>query len=142
MSKKLQQLDLIPASSAHLEEITPDLLRVIRQLPTFLRAWNYAQALSGLEDKEVYGPLGIDASHWTRITKGAASPPADERFTRYLDIVHNEIPLIWFAESRGYDWSTIRKHQSDLEKENARLKTELADRDRALSLLARHMTGK
>lgn len=142
MSRKLQQLDFIPVSEAHQEEVTPDLLRTIRRRPTLLRAWHLAQELSGLEDKEVYGPLGIDASHWTRIKNGAASPPADGRFSQYMDIVHNEVPLIWLAESRGYDWLSIRKHQSDLEKENARLKTELADRDRALSLLARHMTGK
>jgi hypothetical protein len=138
----LQQLDFIPVGSPHQEEVTPDLLRAVRRRPTFLRAWHFAQELSGLEDKEVYGPLGIDASHWTRIKNGAASPPADERFVQYMDIVHNEIPLIWLAESRGYDWQTIRKHQSDLEKENARLRKELEDRDRAMSLLARHMTGK
>lgn len=88
-----------------------------------------AQNLAALEDKQVYGELDMDASHWTKIRKGLASPPADERFVRYFDVVRNEIPLIWLVEARGYDWMSLRKHRSDearriaeLEEENAELK--------------------
>lgn len=129
-SKDRRQLELLPArNEPHVVEVTPELIRSIRLQPTLLRAWNLAQNLAVLEDKQVYLELEIDGSHWTKIRKGLASPPADERFVRYLDVIRNEIPLIWLVEARGYDWMSLRKHRSDeaarieeLERENAELK--------------------
>lgn len=125
-----------------MEEVTPDLIARVKRRPTLLAAWNYAQEISGLEDKAVYEALDIDGSHWTKIKKGRASPPADERFGRYMDVVHNEIPLIWLAESRGYDWTTIRPHRSDLERENERLRQQVAERDRAIALIVGFQGGQ
>lgn len=136
MSSKVRtQLELLPSELAHIEEVTPELVARVRTKPTFLRAWNYAQDVSCLEDKTVYSALNIDASHWTKIKKGNGSPPADERFTRFFDVVKNDIPLIWLAEARGYDFLTMRRHRSSLERENEELKKEIADRDRALALI-------
>lgn len=139
-SKDRNQLDLInsavlPSEQPNIEPVTPSLIARINRLPTFLHAWNYAQQISCLEDKTVYTKLQIDASHWTKIGKGNASPPADERFIQYLDVVQNEIPLIWWAEKRGYDWLSIRQHQSDTERELAKTKQENADLKRVLSLM-------
>jgi hypothetical protein len=135
-SNSRKQLELLTGrDQPHVEEVTPQLVRLIKNKPTFLAAWNFASQVSELEDKQIYGPLGIDASHWTKITKGTASPPADERFVQFMDVVGNEIPLIWIAEKRGYDWSTIKKHRSDLERENEDLRKELADHKRAIQLL-------
>lgn len=133
-SKPRQQLELLPSQKAHVEEVTPDLIARVKRRPTLRHAWNYAQEISCLEDKTVYEALEIDGSHWTKIKKGRASPPADESFVRFMDVVQNEIPLIWLAEKRGYDWSTIRPHRSDLERENERLRQELAERDRSITL--------
>lgn len=133
-SENRKQLDLLPTAEPHIEPVTPELIRSIRRRTTFLGAWNLAQDISGLEDKQVYQPLGIDSSHWSKIRKGQASPPADERFLRYFDIVRNDIPLIWLAEARGYDWLTIRKHQSAHEKRIAELESENRDLRRALTL--------
>lgn len=124
------------AREPHIEAVTPELVRIIRRKPTFLSAWNFAQDFAELEDKEVYEPLQIDSSHWTKIGKGTASPPGDERFNRYLDIVKNEIPLIWWAEKRGYDWLTIRKHQSNEQRRIAELEQENRDLRRAFQLYA------
>jgi hypothetical protein len=115
--------------------VTPELIRSIRKRPTFLSAWNFALDFSALEDKQVYQPLGIDSAHWSRIRNGRASPPGDERFDRFLDIVRNEIPLVWWAEKRGYDWTTLRKHRSDLERRNEELETENRDLRRAIGLV-------
>lgn len=102
-SKDRDQLELLPAVEAHWEPVTPELIRSIRRQPTLLGAWNLAQNMAALEDKQVYSPLGIDASHWTKIRRGLASPPADERFVHYMDIVRSEAPLIWLVEARGYE---------------------------------------
>lgn len=135
-SENRHQLELLPSADPHREPVTPELIRSIRRRPTFLRAWNFAQEFAGLEDKQCYQPLQIDSSHWTKIKNGSASPPGDERFTRYLDVVQNEIPLIWLAEYRGYDWLTIRQHQSDEQRQIAELKQENRDLRRAMALYA------
>lgn len=134
-SKVGNQLELLPGADAHEEPLTPEIIRSIKRRPTFLAAWNFAHDFSALEDKQVYGPLGIDASHWSKIRSGRGFPPADERFTRFFDVVRNEIPLVWLAEARGYDWTTIRKHRSAEQREIADLKNENHDLRRTLALV-------
>jgi hypothetical protein len=134
-SEKRHQLELLPQrAQPHVEPVTPELIQSIRRRSTFLGAWNFAQDFAALEDKQCYQPLQIDSSHWTKIRKGHASPPGDQRFSQYLDVVQNEIPLIWWAESRGYDWTTIRKHRSDQEKRIAVLEQENRDLRRSMTL--------
>lgn len=137
-----QQLELLSSDHPHVEPVTPELIRSICRRKTFLAAWNYAQDFAGLQDKQVYGRLGIDSSHSTKIRKGTASPPADERFLRYFDVVRNEIPLIWAVEARGYDWLTLRKHRSDEQRRIAELENENRDLKRAMALWADAQRGR
>lgn len=73
---------------------------VIKQ-PTFSGAIALCVQLSGLEDKEVYLSLDIDAGHWTRIMKGDAHFPVNKLNT-LMDLCGNEAPLMWLANYRGY----------------------------------------
>jgi len=141
-SEDRKQLDyLLPRDTPHVEPVTPELIRSIRKRPTFLAAWNFAQAFAALEDKQCYEPLGIDSSHWTKIGKGLASPPADERFVRYFDVVQNEIPLIWLVEKRGYDWFSLRRHQDDKDRRIAELERANADQERVIRLMVGMLKG-
>lgn len=141
-SKNRKQLELLVGRrEPHVEEVTPQLVRLIRNKPTLLSAWNMAVADSQLEDKEIYGPLQIDASHWTKITKNNASPPADERFVHFMDVVGSEYPLIWLAEKRGYDFLTMRKHRSDLERQLEEKDKEIAAHKRTIQLLVEARGG-
>lgn len=135
-SEQRHQMELLPTKEPHVEPVTPDLIRSIKRRTTFLAAWNFAQDFAALEDKQCYSPLGIDSSHWTKIRKGLASPPADARFVRYMDVVRNEIPLVWLVESRGYDWQSLRKHRSDHERRIVELESENRDLRRAMNLWA------
>jgi hypothetical protein len=48
--------------------------------------------------------------------------------------VRNDIPLIWLAEARGYDFLSMRRHfATELEKENAELREENAALRRVVS---------
>lgn len=142
-SEKKQQLELLPTpSEPHIEPVTPDTIRSIRRRRTLLAAWNFAQDFAGLDHKQCWGPLGIDSSHWTKIRSGDASPPADERFLKFFDVVGNEFPLIWLAEARGYDWTTIQKHRSSEQQRISELEGENRDLKRALGLLWDAQKGK
>lgn len=63
--------------------------------------------LSGLDDKEVYLSLGIDAGHWTRIMKGDAHFPVN-KLNDLCTMCGNEAPLQWWAHSRGYGLVMLR----------------------------------
>ena len=141
-SEARKQLELLPSAEPHVEEMTPELIQSVKRRPTFLAAWNFAVDFSALEDKQVYSQIDVDASHWSKIRAGRAFPPADDRFNRFFDVVHNEIPLVWLAEKRGYDWSTIRKHRSSEQRRIAELETENADLRRLVRLQAEFGKGK
>lgn len=135
-SKDRKQLELLVGRrEPHIEEVTPQLIRSIARKPTLLAAWNMAVTDCQLEDKEIYGPLRIDGSHWTKITKNNASPPADHRFVQFMDVVGSEYPLIWLAEKRGYDFLSMRKHRSDLERQLEEKDKEIAAHKRTIQLL-------
>ncbi|MCU7840883.1 MAG: hypothetical protein KZQ94_16075 [Candidatus Thiodiazotropha sp. (ex Troendleina suluensis)] len=71
-------------------------------------------SVSGFDsEKQIYMTLGIDAGHWTRISKGDAHFPQD-KLGALMDLCGNEVPLIWLANKRGYELNPL---QSKLEKE-------------------------
>jgi len=92
-----------------------DPVLVIAQ-PSLLAAIKLCISLGGFEaDKQVYGALNIDPSHWTRITRGDAHFPVD-KLTELMDLCGNEAPLIWLAHSRGYDANSLRKRETETER--------------------------
>lgn len=76
-------------------------LTLISRQPSMAQAIALCVQVSGLEDKEVYLSLGIDAGHWTRIMKGDAHFPVN-KLGDLMDLCGNEAPLIWLSHDRGY----------------------------------------
>lgn len=87
---------------------------VVRQT-TLAGAIALCVQISGLEDKEVYLSLGIDAGHWTRIMRGDAHFPVN-KLSDLMDLCGNEAPLMWLVHYRGYEASSLRKRESETEK--------------------------
>lgn len=142
-SENRPQLELLPTrSEPHVEPVTAEFISAVRRKSTLSEAWKYAQDHADLDDKECYLALGMDNSHWSKIRKGKANPPADGRWNQYMDVVRNEIPLIWAVESRGYNFLSLRKHLDDSQKRIAELEQKVADRDRTIRLLVDARTGR
>lgn len=76
-------------------------LELVVKQPSFAGAIALCVQLSGLEDKEVYLALEIDAGHWSRIMKGDAHFQVN-KLNDLMDMCGNEAPLMWLANSRGY----------------------------------------
>lgn len=68
--------------------------------PSLSKAIALCVQLSGLEEKEVYGCLEIDAGHWTRIMKGDGHFPVN-KLNSLMEMCGNQSPLIWLAHSNG-----------------------------------------
>ena len=74
---------------------------VIAKQKTLLGAINLCIQESGLEDKEIYMALGIDAGHFSNLRKGTGHFPTN-KLNDLCDLRGNEAPLQWWAHSRGY----------------------------------------
>lgn len=79
---------------------SPVSLAVVKAQSTMTRAIALCVQASGLDDKEVCLSLGIDAGHWSRISKGDAHFPTN-KLNDLMDLCGNEAPLMWLAHSRG-----------------------------------------
>ena len=73
---------------------------LIERVGCMTKAISLCVQLSGLDDKEVYLALEIDAGHWSRIMKGDAHFPPN-KLNDLMDLCGNEAPLLWLAHSRG-----------------------------------------
>ena len=94
--------------------------------------------LSGLEPKEIYGPLEIDAGHWTRICNGDAHFPTD-KLIDFMDLCGNEVPLIWLANARGKGLVLLK---SEAERRADELQVELHEAHQRNALLMEIMNGR
>ena len=126
-SQEVTQLDAFAPPGAAPAVVSDDL---IRSQPTFTAAIALAQIVAGLDDKQLYGPLGVDHAQWSRIRGGSANFPPN-KLVDFMSLVGNNIPLQWLAFKRGFD---LRPLRSDLERRVAELelKLQLAHRDKEL----------
>lgn len=128
-SKTLTQLGL-RLKSQHV--VLVELESVTRQ-PSFNAAIVLCVQCSGLDRKQVYSALGIDAAVWSRIESGQAHFPVN-KLEQLMDLCGNEAPLMWLVNARGYDWDSVREKQNALEKKLADASIEIADLKRLLRL--------
>lgn len=127
----MRQIDLLPLKKPQPLDLPIEL--IVRR-PTFISAAQLAMDASGLEDKEIAGPLELDTGAFSRIRKGTAWLPQDERFLRFFDVVHNHVLFFWLAEKLGYDSTTFCKHRSATERRLEEVERENADLRRLLGL--------
>lgn len=113
-------------------------LELVVKQPTLAAAIALCVQASGLEEKEVYLALEIDAGHWTRIMKGDAHFPVN-KLNMLMDLCGNEAPLMWLANSRGYGLVML---QSEAERRAAEAEHALEKEREKNQLLERLLLGK
>jgi hypothetical protein len=82
-------------------------------------------------DKQLQQELGVDKaqfSRWMSGTEGILWP----KFSKLMDICGNEAPLLWMLHQRGFDLHSVRKLESETEKQNRHLREENAALRRVL----------
>jgi hypothetical protein len=102
---------------------------IVRAQKTGAAAFTLACSASGLEDKEIYLALDIDAGYFSNIKKGKATLQAD-LVARFCDVVGNTIYVEWIAYQLG---CTLMLVKSEAER---RAEAEKARADAAESRLA------
>lgn len=80
--------------------------------------------LAGFElDKELQQRMGADKaqfSRWSSGTEGIVWP----KFAKLMDCCGNDAPVLWMLHQRGYDLHSVRKTESETERQNRLLREE------------------
>ena len=87
--------------------------------------------LAGLEPKQVQEKVKADKAQWSRWESGAEGI-VWPKFSALMDACGNDAPLLWMNRARGYDLSSLRKLETETERENRRLREENAALRRVL----------
>jgi hypothetical protein len=109
---------------------------VVRK-PNLGRAIEYCAELAGYAyDKELEAALArhgmkVDATQLTRWRQGAEGIRW-EKFAGLMDVCGNDAPLLWMAHARGWDVGRMQKYETEIERENRRLREENAALRRVL----------
>jgi hypothetical protein len=75
-------------------------IEVVRGQKNAAAAFTLACSISGLDDKEIYLSLSIDAGYFSRIRKGEATLQAD-LVERFCSVVGNMVYVEWLAYQIG-----------------------------------------
>lgn len=110
-------------------EINPE---EVARKHTLGAAMELCAELAGFElDKSLQHVMGVDKaqfSRWMAGTEGIVWP----KFVRLMDACGNDAPLLWMLHQRGYDLHSVRKLESETEKQNRQLREENAALRRVL----------
>lgn len=98
-------------------------IEMIRAKKTAAAAFTLACDMSGLEDKEIYLALDIDAGYFSNIKKGKATLQAD-KVASFCTVVGNSIYVEWTAYQVGCQLVRIESETERL----LRLANERADK--------------
>jgi hypothetical protein len=79
----------------------------------------------GHEPKELQVDLKWDKGQWSRWESG------DEgikwtKLVQVMDYCGNDAPLLWMLHARGYELSSVKKRETEMERENRLLREQLA----------------
>lgn len=82
-------------------------------------------ATSGLQEKAVAIEADIDASTLAKVKQGTARP-SEESLDKIMDATGSEAWLFYWLKRRGYDPRSLRRFESDVERENRTLTERIA----------------
>ncbi|MGJ7500096.1 hypothetical protein ACSFBF_07025 [Variovorax sp. ZT5P49] len=71
---------------------------------------------ASMEPKEVMADLKMDKAQWSRWESGAEGV-IWPKFEAVMDYCGNDAPLLWMNMARGYDLASLRRRETELERE-------------------------
>lgn len=80
---------------------------------------------AGYEGKQVQQDLKFDKAQWSRWESGQEGI-VWPKLVQVMDHCGNDAPLMWMNFDRGYELETMRKRESELQRENRLLREQNA----------------
>lgn len=99
-------------------------MQEVRNQLTWAAALSLCANKSGRLDKIIAAEMGIDCAVWSRMKSGQ-NAPSGEQLCRLMDYADNEAPLFWLLMQRGYDPRSLRRIETDVERENRELREQM-----------------
>lgn len=119
--------------------VTADIpISLIRAQKTAAAAFTLACSMSGLEDKEIYLPLGIDAGYFSNIKKGKATLQGD-LLAPFCDLVGNRIYPEWHAYQVG---CTLVMIKSEAERRAEEAERKLQEANTEIRIMRNLLQGR
>lgn len=87
------------------------------------------QVMDAIRDPKTGKP--VDKAQWSRWLSGEEGV-VWPKFLQLMDFCGNDAPLLWLLHDRGYDINTLRKRETETEKELRLAKEEIAALRRVL----------
>ncbi len=75
-------------------------------------------------DKSLQQDLGVDKAQFSRWQSGTEGVQW-AKFSALMDKCGNDAPVLWMAYQRGYDLHSLRRRESETERENRLLREEV-----------------
>lgn len=97
----------------------------IQGVTSFGAALAKCAEISGSPAKTVAYEMDIDAATWSKLKSDAAGATGDF-LDRLMDAYGNDFPLFWLCRRRGYDPASLRRLESDLERDNRELREQIS----------------
>lgn len=119
----------------------PFTLEMVRAQPNEGAALRLCMLCGGYEQEDLATELSVDFGTFSKVLSGKAQLPW-AKTRRAMDLCGNEIPLIWRNESCGIDWTSARKHRSELEQQLADSEAESAKKDERIAILTELLQGR
>ncbi|MDP3164386.1 MAG: hypothetical protein Q8N06_02865 [Hydrogenophaga sp.] len=117
---------------------------VIARIPSMTRALAMCQSLSGLDDKAFIGDGGVvkDAAQWSRIMNSGQHNFPQDQMNKLMDKAGNEVPMLWLLHSRGYDITTLRHRETEMERRLRLAEEALARSEQKRAALVEALSGR
>lgn len=84
--------------------------------PTLGEAIDLCAKAAGLEGKQVEADLKLDKAQWSRWKSGGEGV-VWPKLQAVMDRCGNDAPLLWMLHVRGYDLHSLRKRETETERE-------------------------
>jgi hypothetical protein len=97
------------------DPVAVDLQEIQRQ-PSWASALSLCANKSGLQDKLIAADVGVDNAVWSRFKTGQ-NAPSGEQLDKLMSRCGNEAPLFWLLLRRGYDPRSLRKLESETQRQ-------------------------
>ena len=121
--------------------------RPLRDIPEAEWGWKSEGAVlgamittSGLKEKTLAIEVGIDASTLAKVKQGTARP-SEDHLDALMDAAGSEAWLFYWLLRRGYDPRSLRRIETDVERENRELRERLALAEHDLRVLIEAFRG-
>jgi hypothetical protein len=96
---------------------------------------------AGLEPKQVQDALKTDKAQWSRWESGSEGI-VWPKFEALMDKCGNDAPLLWMLCRRGYDLASLRRKETEIERELRGAREELAQLKHDKRVLVEALTGR